>query len=147
MRLMLVTTVLSFVTMFAISCTYGQEDCNTDVRPEIPVLMEVTQDPETLIVSARIRDESDNEQWFALERAMISQVNWSVVVGTNVPDPERSSLPLDKDTGDVIEVTDRGIVEDRRPVPGYQYAYAAQAWNCYGPSGRSNVIQLVSLPA
>ena len=60
--------VLSRVEWFAES-----NDCSVDAVPMSPELLNVVQDPSTLTVTAEVRDNSDNEQWFALERTLITR--------------------------------------------------------------------------
>lgn len=138
-------TLLSITALIAASCSGDERGCPADAPPATPVLLEVTQDPETLTVTATVRDESDNEQWFALERTFIAGAAISVVVGTDVPAPDADRLPLGRDTGRTLNIDDRGIVEDQKPRPGLEYVYTVRAWNCFYPSNASNDIKILSL--
>ncbi len=121
------------------------DGCSVSSRPVAPTLLSVTQDPETLIVRAELRDESDNEQWFVLERTLINALNQSVVVGTDIPVPDSTKLDVSEQTGRTVVIDDRGIVPNRRPIPGLQYVYFARAFSCYDRSDRSNDITITSL--
>lgn len=141
-RAILLITIFSAM---ALAACFGDSGCPTDSVPAVPVLLDVMQDPETLTVTATLRDESDNEQWFILERTFITQFNRTVTVGTSVPDPSFEETPLNRDTDRIVTITDRGIVENQKPIPGQEYVYVARAFNCYSVSGPSNAIKILSL--
>ncbi len=132
--------VLSQVEWFAES-----RECSLDTTPNVPELVSVTQDPDTLTVTAEVRDNSDNEQWFALERTIISRFNQVVVVGTDIVVEDRYTETVNKETGRVVQIDDRGIVENQKPTPGLEYVYTVRAWNCWGGSDQSNDIKIISL--
>ena len=132
--------VLSRVEWFAES-----NDCSVDAVPMSPELLNIVQDPSTLTVTAEVRDNSDNEQWFALERTLITRFNQVVVVGTDVVVENRYTEPINTDSGRIVQIDDRGIVENQKPTPGLEYVYIVRAWNCWGPSEPSNDITILSL--
>ena len=131
--------------MASMACFWQSDKCPTDSHPAVPTLLDVTQDPDSLVVTAKITDQSDNEQWFALERTFITKNNRVVVVGTDKPSPDRKTLPLGKEIGDTVIIDDRGIFEGQKPTPGLEYSYTVRAWNCYAQSGPSNEIIITSL--
>ena len=142
----LAVTVLSVFALIATGCANGEGNaCPVTTRPAVPVLLSVTQDPATLTVTATIRDESDNEQWFALERALRTRRNLPVVVGTDIPAFDSDALPIGADIGNTVSIIDLGIVKNEKPEPGLVYAYAVRAWNCHGTSAASNDIQITSM--
>ncbi len=130
---------------FLININFGGGGCSVDSRPAVPTLLTVTQDPQTLVVTATLRDESDNEQWFSLQRTLITRNNQAVSVGTNIPVPEGDDLPVSRDTGRTVTIVERGIVEGEPPIPGLEYVYTVRALNCFAESPRSNDISIVAL--
>ena len=141
--------VLAFVILYALILSRinfgGDGECSLDSRPAAPALLTVVQDPDSLLVTATVRDESDNEQWFALERTIITRINQRVVVGTDIPVPDSTKMRVSRETDRTVTIDDRGIVEDKRPIPGQEYVYQVRAWNCFGPSEPSNAIKILSL--
>ena len=129
----------------SLSCFWQSDACPTSSRPAVPTLLEVTQNPDTLVVTAKVVDQSDNEQWFALERTFVTKNNRVVVVGTDKPSPDRKTLPLNREIGDTVIIDDRGIFEGQKPTPGLEYSYTVRAWNCYAQSPPSNEIIITSL--
>lgn len=123
----------------------GGSGCSVDSRPVAPVLLSVTQDPETLTVTATVRDESDNEQWFSLGRTILNRNNQVVSVGTDVNVPDDNDLRVSRDVGRTVTILDRGIVQDQKPEPGQTYVYTVRALNCFAESPRSNDISIVAL--
>ena len=123
----------------------SDDECSLDSSPATPTLLSVRQDPATLTVTAELRDESDNEQWFTLERTLFSRLNPAVVVGTDVPIPDSSKLPVSREIGRTVVIDDRGIVQDRKPIPGIEYVYTVRAHNCFFRSDSSNDIVITSL--
>lgn len=136
-----------FVPLLISTDLFDSDDdgCSLDSSPDAPTLLSVTQDPETLTVTAELRDESDNEQWFALERTLFSRLNQTVVVGTDVPLPDSATLPISEEVGRTVVIDDRGIVEGRKPRPGIEYVYSVRAHNCFFRSDSSNHISIISL--
>ncbi len=125
--------------------SFGSSGCSVDARPAPPTLLSVTQDPDTLVVTAVARDESDDEQWFSLQRTLINRNNQVVGVGTDIPDPDSDSLPINREIGRTVTIIDRGIGEDRLPTPGETYVYTVRALNCFAESPRSNDLSIVAL--
>lgn len=123
----------------------GGQGCQVDSRPIAPVLLSVTQDPVTLVVTATARDESDNEQWFSLGRTIINRNNQVVSVGTDVEVPENDELRVSKDVGRTVTIMERTTVQILNPIPGQTYVYTVRALNCFAESPRSNDITIVAL--
>lgn len=123
----------------------GSSGCDEQSVPEVPTILSVVQDPETLQVTAEIQDNSRNEQWMTLERSYTSKFNRGSVVGISVDEVDRENLPLNRDTGRTITIVDRGIFEGEVLVAGDEYSYSARAWNCYGWSEESNGINIIGL--
>lgn len=123
----------------------GGGGCSVNSRPAEPILLSVTQDPATLTVTAEVRDESDNEQWFTLERTILNRNNQVVAVGTDISVPNDDNLKVSRDTGRTVTIVDNGIVRDRKPEPGQTYVYTVRALNCFAESPRSNDISIVAL--
>lgn len=134
-----------FVPILLSADLFSNGSCSVDSRPTPPTLLSVTQDPQTLTVTAELRDESDNEQWFTLERTLFTRRNQTVVVGTDTPRPDSTKLPFSEEVGRTVMIDDRGIVENRKPVPGIEYVYTVRAFNCYDRSEPSNDITILSL--
>lgn len=145
MRSIVISTALSLFALFIASCSGEVDQCLVEHPPAVPILLGVTQDPESLTVTATIRDESDNEQWFALERALVTRKNLGIVVGTDIPAVDSNSLPLGTDVGNTVSIVDLGIIKDSRPEPGQVYVYTVRAWNCRASSAVSNNIKITSL--